>query len=225
MSEIINGANIVCEFSQGKILKMIDDQLAMAEEHKAIVEHGICYMLSLEWLRCAIGGSKDLAHFLNLGDDHKVKPKFDTVACAYFKQVANNFIAYSDRLKNQFRVSAVDFLKDIVTLPSGITYPEIDNYFADLCSGKRINFDKAESTGNADLFNRVLTGQGDRMFFLRLVLTEGGHRIAFINKGDTLNLFDPNYGVYKVDDAKMLFTSLDSIYGGIVSSYASSCPL
>jgi len=172
---------------QGKLIttllkEMNDVQVqGQREEFAKGIKGGICYMLSLEWLRLIITGDDGWRNdFGQIADG-------DKAALGYYKQIADNFLAYAER-KNGLN----GVLKAIHTLAD-------DRILFELGTAKAGTLKAKDTTINpVDELAKALLG-GENLMFIRLVLEEGGHRVAAYRLNETtLYFYDPNIGTIQV---------------------------
>ena len=211
---------MVSEFSQSKVIEALSSSsdLSISPEQKKIITGGICYALSLEWLCASLGKPTE-----ELGKLLPFEPtgSFNAKTQAYYKQIAGGFIAYAETIYRQHGVSADQLLTGVNTLPKDMPRLDMDNYFCGLWSKDHIRFDSADDINDAAALNGLLTNLPLHMFFMSLRLRDGGHRVALLNRSGDIYFFDPNFGVYLINDLNAFFTDLSSTYHR-VSSYVSS---
>lgn len=214
--QLINGTTGIEEFSQGRVIDALLGNLP--EKHHNYIQNGMCYALSLEWACGARLATP--AQIASLLPYVPVGP-FQESTLSYYKQIANNFIAYCDTLDTTFGADSRKLLAGAAKLPSKKLF-EIDRYMMDLWSRQTIQLLDNYDFSHRDEFETI-AGLPYRTLLMGIDLQGGGgHEVAFISNGAGLYFFDPNFGVYDVNNAAVLFDSLNTIYRGITHANISA---
>ena len=214
MIQTINGAINKSEFSQDEVIKKIIADIKSeesGEERISLIEEGFCYMLSIEWLRRSIAETNPENFF--------AMPT-TTGELAYYKQIAQNFVVYSEGFKKNEGQETFFPVHEI----EGTTYLDIDNHYLGLCTKNALSATKRISCKNGNEFIEAIVSAASPMKYLLdfdLVALEGkkkgqvtgGHEMAILRADDkNIYFFDPNYGVYEIKDANTFFDSLNALY-------------
>lgn len=196
--------------NQGKIIKAIEEDYQKEDNKEALkqvnyISRGMCYMLSIEWLR--------LIHETLL-DDHSGqtlpdwKLEFGTIAhfstpqgLAYYKQIANNFIAYKKRNTDEYAciTHKIEEGKDIKI--------DDDKAFVEVCTKGRLevkNFNYPLDKNG--LVDKIM--EGAPFMLLGIYFSKGAHEAALYYKGNEKKIyfFDCNAGIYEItaqDEAEL----------------------
>lgn len=172
---------------QGKLITTLLEELndvtakGQRQEFAKGIKCGICYMLSLEWLRLIITGDDRWRNNFGQVSDN------DKAALGYYKQIANNFLAYAKRKNGLDEV-----LKKLSTL-------EDDKVLVELGTANAATLKDYDVTaGSADKLADALF-RGENLMFIRLVLQGSGHRVAAYRLNETtLYFYDPNIGTIQI---------------------------
>ncbi len=217
-----NGARRAGEFNQGDIIGQLSPILReksggkITERQIAVISDGFCYALSLEWLRLATEhtgtGSPGMSLIL---EGQNLLSLRDANACAYFVQIANNFVTYWESFETLGRLLAPeDFLSALHTFSD---WQEIDAFF--LTTGTKDAIQpRGAAAHSASTLPALLNDTGIHYHFVGFDIldasggVDGGHQVAFCRHGGALYFFDPNYGLYAVDDAALLLAAVKHEY-------------
>ncbi len=108
--KLFNGTEAIALFEQGEIIDTVianlsngssDDQ-KVTERIRAI-EDGICYMLSVEWLRLIHTNQNGWDKFCLHPRNNEGKITLTPSELAYYTQIANNFFEYTELLDGDSR--------------------------------------------------------------------------------------------------------------------------
>lgn len=213
---------------QGAIIEEVKKTLGddiISQIEKKEIDGGICYMLSMEWLR-RIMEDDPIADFNNLClNDEKEREK----KLAYFKQIANNFFGYARNLSYVPKME--DEEEETEAETPGLIYAEtergrlsnmanINSLFVDMCSGGKLQ--AYTVCGSRKRISQAFTS-GKSKFYL-LGYTAGwvdqdgnvqseGHKMAFaVNTSGKLWFYDPNTGVHEADTFQDILGVIDTRY-------------
>lgn len=176
------------EFHQGIVIGEILERLNEAGDkdyenlYEISIDGGICYMLSMEWLRLVI--NEDLSWKTVFVDKEMTLAEL-----AYFKQIANNFFAY---------------FNDTVKLDNRLCN---DKDWVELCTkGKATIVQAARKAKSYEELADALT-DAKKYMTIRLRGVEKvekqekpwGHRVsAYLESSNVLYFFDPNIGTIQI---------------------------
>lgn len=142
------------------------------------VKGGICYMLSMEWLRLIINEDASWKHF---GADYET-------TVAYCKQIMNNYYAHAT---NGYTLSNMASYRDIT----------MDRSMVELCMKGAAAVPREIIADNYDELADVIVG-GDidnRLFFIRLEMGGAAHQVAaYLSSVSKIYFYDPNFGVISI---------------------------
>lgn len=191
---------------QGTIIeevKKIWGDKSIYEIEKEVIDGGICYMLSMEWIQRVIESNDDpIADFNNLclDDEQERKKKL-----AYFKQIANNFFPYA---MNYFHEADTD------------DNDAINSFFVDLCSKGKLQAHTV--CGNRARISQAFTRGKSKFYLLGYTadwvdqdgnVQSEGHEMAFaVNTSGKLWFYDPNTGVHEADTLEDILDKIDETY-------------
>lgn len=169
---------------QSDIIKKILKDLPVTQRElieknfEGCVKGGICYMLSMEWLRLIVNEESSWKKF---GADYESN-------LAYYKQIMTNYYAYATDGKTL--VNATSF-RDI----------EMDRGMVELCMKNEASVPREKI---ADSYNELADAIADgdidnRFFFIRLEMGGSAHRVAaYLSSVAKIYFYDPNFGVISV---------------------------
>lgn len=220
--ELRNRAGLMASFSQGELIEQLKGEYGSLQEDRECVEliqGGICYMLSLEWLRQLKSVEPALIYDSNFSDA-KVR--------AYYKQIANNYREYSKGFSDKF-ADRTNMSKNAYE-----KLRELDERYAELCSVQKYTvkenegpFHKSKKENPAqgkmitNLTNKSISGGHAILIYLNVHEQAGraafGHEMAIWCQHENSQkyyFFDPNFGVFEVDDLASLFADIFSEYAG-----------
>lgn len=150
------------------------------EEFKNSIENGICYMLSMEWLRLIVKGNP--AWNNEYGMDYDVDENG-----AYYKQIANNYVAYfSDNGTAE-------------KLVPNWNNKQVAEKLIPLGTGKDLKTKEYIIDPAKDLCDKLFE-EGNKYMFIELNMADGGHAVAAYREEKVFYLFDPNFGVIEVQE-------------------------
>lgn len=178
------------------------------DEYQRVVTGGICYMLSMEWLRLIVTGEARSIWGDDFGmlEDVKKQP-------AYYKQIMNNFYAYASEMKVTVKVNGKMKEMTILEALTGTNnYADIaiDKELVSLCmkqaaqvTGEAIFTSEDEMADNMDRGRLMFIGLD---FLIKENLEENivehpeGHQVAAYRESETvMYFFDPNIGTIKAE--------------------------
>lgn len=169
---------------QSDIIKKILKDLPVTQKElieknfEGCVEGGICYMLSMEWLRLIVNEESSWKKF---GADYKSN-------LAYYKQIMTNYYEYATDGKTLVNVTS---FRDI----------EMDRGMVELCmkNAASVPREKIADTYN-ELADAIAGGDIDnRLFFIRLEMGGSAHQVAaYLSSVAKIYFYDPNFGVISV---------------------------
>ncbi len=217
------GATRVAEFSQGKIMEKLRPKLKEANPGKNstrrtdFIRNGFCYALSLEWLRLAAAKPESTVPGIDIVDKgQSFLARQDADSLAYFTQIANNFVTYAESFRQaERRLNPEDFLSAPLVLNNKC---EIDLHFLDVGTAGALQPTGGSYVTNSEKLISLLNGSRAQYFFVGFDVLDskgkrcGGHRVAFCRQGEKLFFFDPNLGIYEVNDPVEFITLLVGDY-------------
>ncbi len=217
-----NGAKIAGQFDQGNII----DELAtvmrekaggkITERQIALITDGFCYALSLEWLRLATAHKgPDNPGMEIILEGQNLPTLKDANSYAYFVQIANNFVTYIEAFEKKARKRTPE---DFLSAPHKFkSWEEFDEFFLDVGT-KGVIKPSGTVEHTAVSLPTLLNDTGIQYYFVGFDILDakgnedGGHQVAFCRHGGTLYFFDPNFGLYAVDNAANLLAALKRTY-------------
>lgn len=186
-NKIMNGngeIKIKSDSRQSDIIEKILKDLPVTQKElieknfEGCVKCGICYMLSMEWLRLIIN---DDASWKKFGADYETN-------LAYYKQIMNNHYTYATDAKSLVNVTS---FRDI----------EMDRGMVGLCMKNAASVPREKIANSYNELADVIAG-GDidnRLFFIRLEMGGSAHRVAaYLSSVAKIYFYDPNFGVISV---------------------------
>lgn len=202
-------------FDQSILLHELQPSYAIRPTDYALISGGICYMLSMEWLRCLFE-TPDVypasIFFNNFEDANNLM---------YFKQIANNYCKFSADYEYNYPIlTTVSPYPSIADIPQsgGSIMEDVDRWYVSLCSNKKMQVvDCTYSDQVHALATRMTSLRPGCGMLLWLTVYESGtdannhtypgfaHEMAlWRDKKGELYFFDPNEGVFTVKDAYTL---------------------
>ncbi len=217
------GATRVAEFSQGKIIEKLLPKLKEAnpgkisERQVSFIKNGFCYALSLEWLRLAASMPGGTAPGSDIGNKGQIfLAQQDADSFAYFTQIANNFVTYAESFRKAERtLNPEDFLSAPVVLNNKC---ETDIHFLEMGTAKTLQPKGGSYATNSEKLISLLNDNQVHYFFVGYDILDAkgkrcaGHRVAFCRHGGKLYFFDPNGGIYEVNDLVLFVAGLIAAY-------------
>lgn len=183
-------------------------------QYKELIRGGICYALSMEWLRLIVvngGNVNDDFGALEMCED-EVTPEKKSLA--YYKQIANNFFAYATQDSRLAGIRATNNYASI----------EMDKTMVKMCMADQAKV-VAEKTATAlrPTARIIMDNHDGNLMFIRLIMNQAAHRIAgYRADANTLYIYDPNIGTIMLrgindaeleDKVELLFEQLHRKYG------------
>lgn len=200
--------------NQGYIISKVQElfNTALGEQSKVKASQGgICYMLSMEWLRRVIleGISDEVVHF---NEQQQVDDNL-----YYYKQIANNYYNYVQNLLAQNDMEAdVNQILEEAAAGLLVSRNEIDKLYAELSSWGEMEAVVTYIVSSDQELVNVFEEKKPQYFLLGAgwkVQSPGsdevrtiGHRMAgMVNSNGQIILYDPNEGVLEINSVdKML---------------------
>lgn len=203
-----------------KLVKHLNGQLEEIERIEAI-RGGICYALSMEWLRRVIREdlSDELIHFnevdfelvdvddAELTEEQRNEQREQTVRFTYFKQIANSYFSFAHNWIATFggQADARLVLEDVVG--GRITNADqIDEVFAELFSRQGMSVVKHYEDHDIAALLDDFAGSGEdhpRYFLMTVAWSQGAHTMAGMMREDgSVAFYDPNAGVLEMDNIR-----------------------
>lgn len=175
--------------NQGDIINAILEKFpaptvkGLRKRFKKDIEGGICYMLSMEWLRLIITGNDQWKQFGEITGEKDI---------IYYKQIAQNFCMYLDDAKNN--------LTDYLTNGASNNSKSVDEEFVKLCMAGAAEVTGERQVATAEEMAKAITeDKSEKYFSVRLIMKEGAHRVAAYREDKvTLYFYDPNRGIINV---------------------------
>lgn len=174
----------------------------LQQQEKKEIEDGICFMLSIEWLRQIIengGITAELKKFNQGLDTADANERKRTLA--YYKQIANNFFAYNR--------------EDEGEIPRKRETAWENDLFVSLCSNKRLkSLVTCQSSDAAQLKKHYdACGEKGNYYLIGFFCTGGGHEMAFtIDEKGKYWFYDPNSDVWVADSFGDILRYLERVY-------------
>lgn len=220
MSTRYGKQNLKQTFTQSELLKQLEPLYSGSETDPASLEMisgGICYMLSMEWIRQLIVEKPGPPASI-FNNDFTSQANLD-----YFKQVANNYCTFSGSYDYTF-FSAVSYYPSAAAIPKvGRSIMEsVDRHFTELCSNGNMEVAKSELKNAPNLAGaqfKALQKEHGMMLWLQVYGSgetfEGlAHEMALWRTAeDVLYFFDSNEGVFEVNDTDRLAEEIFSYTG------------
>lgn len=156
---------------------------ALKKEYKKGIEYGICYMLSMEWMRLTAVSANERVWQEDFGSIGHVNSEL-----RYYQQIANNYFAYAS---DQYGVKPYLVWQNYASI-------ETDKTFVELGTGKQLKVTaEAEAYNPEQMADRLLNSE--KWMFIRLNLNNAAHQIAAYRKNNlSLYVFDPNIGTIEI---------------------------
>lgn len=221
--KLFKGTTALIQFKQRELIDKIIENLStnkskdmMVEERITAIRGGICYMLSVEWLRriYADNGKWNTFCFHQLNDEGNII--LTSSDLAYYTQIANNYFTYSKLFDDSTKTTLQAAL--LGTEIEHCSYFQIDEKLVPLCLEKKEGFhiqvQKAiEPQFNIDTLKRdlqaYLKSHADSKLLVGLrgsyladssTVKYFGHKTAMYRNADGIYFYDPNFGLYQVND-------------------------
>lgn len=193
--------------SQDYIIEKVSESLG--EDKRSLMEkedirRGICYMLSMEWLRSIIkdGPTDRLMAFNEQATVDRELP--------YYKQIANNYFVYAQNVSAGWKALTGQPVDIAVLMGEALkgelnTMQKINALFVELCSDKKLAGQATRMFADKQEFaTDFRTVQPEYLLFGFRRTVGGaseGHKMACVRvKDGKLLFYDPNFGVQKADD-------------------------
>lgn len=218
MTKIFNDSTLILDFYQGEILDVLCQSLIDESgsgkpevgEFMASIDDGICYMLSIEWLRLITseGDWQNFCNFPHSGGKLQMEPK----DLAYYMQIARNFQRYDNLYGGSFMRELQNLiLEKNLENCSNFT---IDEKLVPLCFGsapvqvKQPSAAIKSPTALSHALQTYFSGHPQGCLLIGIYGTDSsnetfGHEAAFAVYNGTIYFFDCNYGLYEIDITHM----------------------
>lgn len=216
-----NGTKKLKEFNQGDIIDDLIEDLKREHLTKIsarqiqFIKNGFCYALSLEWLRVAqINDIPYIPAITMIEKGAAFLANREKKDYAYFKQIANNFVTYAESF-DKGKLNPEDFLSAPTNLE---TLREKDRYFLEMGTRKAITLAEGYYITNSDKAISLLKNTLYKYYFFgfyfdnKITKKVSGHRVAFARLEGKLYLFDPNAGLFEVNDVETLIDVFKTNY-------------
>ncbi len=156
----------------------------LKKEYKKGIEYGICYMMSMEWMRLTAVYTNEKIWKEDFGSRDHVENELK-----YYQQIASNYFSYASE---QYGV------KPYLVWNNNYESMETDKNFVEFGTGKQLKV-----TAEADAYNpEQMADQllnSEKWMFIRLNLVNAAHQIAAYRKDNlTLYVYDPNIGTIEI---------------------------
>lgn len=219
-----------------KVQELFNTDLGEQGKVKA-VQGGICYMLSMEWLRRMIleGMSTGVLHF---NEQQQVDDNL-----YYYKQIANNYYNYTQQIQQKKKLTAG--VGQVVEEPdesqvvedalngSLLTMEAMNEFFVGMGSRNVLEAVNTYKARDAHEMAGIFATEQPQYFMISAFWKKedqeshepvySGHRMAgAIQPGGSITFYDPNDGVYMIDSVQDMldwilrhyakFGALDSFY-------------
>jgi hypothetical protein len=181
------------------------------------MEGGICYMLSMEWIREKIlKDNNQVQQFNVIGFNEKDYVKNNL---AHYVQIANNYYVYGQdtdmrvNVSQFYRIPLTDDLSD---------FQKINELFVELCSANKLDGSTTYIKTTSDYLEECVKNIESGYFLLGFSASENnsgfGHETAFAKKKDgTILFYDPNFGVMEADEFKDVIGFLEKTYFNVAN--------
>ncbi len=210
------------ETNHNVILSVIKNEISsqpLGPERVTIIQNGICFMLSMNWINCLITGTS-LFHDLCDSINTQVKSFNKQVTLTrdeimYLKQIGNNFCTYAETTSPTVPYFPAASIFDI-----GLPCTEINvhDFFATNCinrTAKPLSTAPTTALEFTDYFQNIVHKYRETFHLLSLTSATEGHSVAIYQTYNILYFFDGNYGEYAITNLTELFTELKSAYSGL----------
>lgn len=184
--------------SQGYIIDKVKELLAAEPGGDSKVEAtrgGICYMLSMEWIRGVIknGVTPELVNF---NDPAEVDKNLEV-----YRQIASNFYNYAQNMQAQSgRMADVREILQEAADRRLISNGQIDDLYASLSSWGQMRVAASYTVSNGSELSSKLLAVKPQYFLLGITWKDGGHEMAgTLMEDGHIVFYDPNDGVYQID--------------------------
>ncbi len=190
----------------------------LGNERITVIQDGICFMLSINWIECLITG-KSIFYDLCDAIDHNTPLTTDQKK--YLEQIGNNFCTYAENIVHTIPDFPATGIFDIY-YPA--TIANVHNFFTTNCISKNAAL---ISTANpipttaaifANYFQDIATRYSRSFHLLTLSSATEGHSVAIYQTSTNLYFFDCNYGEYTITNLEKLFTELNTAYTDLTLS-------
>lgn len=189
--------------SQGYIIDKVEELLAAepgGDSKVKATRGGICYMLSMEWIREVIlsGVTPVLVDF---NDQAEVDRNLET-----FRQIANNFYTYVQNfLAQRGGMADARVVVQEATDHQLRSNWQIDRLYARLGSWGQMRAVASYTVSNGSELTSKFLEVKPQYFLLGIIWNGGGHEMAGTLMGDGhIVFYDPNDGVYLIDSFEEL---------------------
>lgn len=205
-------------FSQSELLEKLIPTYGAGNLEKQMakdINAGICYMLSVEWLR-------RLFELPQAYPDSVFDSRFENAKIlVYYKQIANNYCKYFE----DFEYTC----KFVSRYPSAETFErnaaKIDKKYVSYCFKDNTHI-TVSTTGpytSSDDLNTVFYGSNALLIYLNVKpnsIAENGfaHEMAIWNYDSKHYFFDPNIGVYRLNDLSDIVSDIKQSYESMLRS-------
>lgn len=225
--QLFNGTEIVSAFEQVEMINylirnMLEDvnpKNKLIAERMQLIDNGICYMLSIEWLRL-IHTNGDWRNFCNFSLNSQGNLELTKNEIAYYTQLADNFYQYAQLSEPGTRIFQRTFLQANVENCSNF---RIDEKLVPICfgEGSPITVKKAmdiqkKLASFINSLNNYLQSHANAKLLIGIFFTDGtdyyGHELAMYKNNNDLYFFDCNYGLYQITDMNVFFNELWNHY-------------
>ena len=226
--KLFNGTDAVALFEQGELIDaVIGNMLSDNPKNKKVFERmqaidgGICYMLSVEWLRLIHTNQEGFDKFCLHPRDKEGKIILTPSELAYYTQIANNFFEYTELFDGTLkRILQHTILEKNLDNCSNF---EIDMKLVPLCFGsknapnvkKAMDAQKKLISFNHSMNNYFISHTNSKLL-IGLTGKEGndyfGHETAMFRNAENYYFFDPNFGIFKVSDMHLFLEDLFNTY-------------
>jgi len=206
-----NRKNKITEFNQSEIIQNLNGILD--ENQYNSIRNGICYMLSMEWLRLFVIGPSGLPNF---APNNEIE---------YYKMIALDYITYSGFIKYaNIIIDPSEFKKDPILRAD--VYANLDKELGENCSNGKLKFKSFFNITNCDNFISNISAINKYALFRFDWLDKDNknvaHMTAFIRIDGVLYFFDPNFGIFKIYSPDMNISeeeALRTLFDDIKETY------
>ncbi|MBD5106316.1 MAG: hypothetical protein HDT41_04985 [Lachnospiraceae bacterium] len=226
--KLFNGTDPVALFNQGELIdavirNMLDDnpKNKKVADRMLAIDGGICYMLSVEWLRLIYTNQNGWDKFCLHPRDNEGKIILKPTELAYYTQIANNFYTYSDLFDDSTKTTLQDAIlgKELRDCSNF----EIDMKLVPLCFRsenapivKKAMKPQRELTSLKNSMNNYFISHTNSKLLVGLYGNEGtdyfGHETAMFRNAENYYFFDPNFGIFKITNMDIFLEDFWNTY-------------
>lgn len=225
---IFDGTIPIAQFNQGELIDAVIKNMLTnnpknqkTAERMLAINDGICYMLSMEWLRLIHTNQNGWDTFCLHPKDSKGKLIIDEKDIAYYTQIANNFYQYDEILNGALkRILQRTILEKNLDNCSNF---EIDTRLVPLCFGsqnsviaKKAMEPQKKLASFRNSMASYFIGHTASKLLIGLFGYDGsdcfGHEAAMFHNAGDYYFFDCNYGIFKIQNMDLFLQDFWNTY-------------